>query len=223
MTTPLNPAAAPLASLVEALSGLIAQGRQQALRAVDMVQVQTCWEVGRHIVDFEQGGEARAAYGKRLLPELAQALTSKFGRGFDTSNLRYMRLFYNAFPIRDALRHELSWTHYRLLLRVDSAQARQWYMTEAATQNWSSRALERQMGTLFYERLLLSEDKVSVTAEAVANLVALPPRAPYLHARPGDAGVNAHCGLIAAWKLKPPSPNSKPAPRPLASCCAARW
>ena len=117
----------------------------------------------------------RAAYGKRLLPELAQALTSEFGRGFDASNLRYMRLFYNAFPIRDALRHELSWTHYRLLLRVDSAQARQWYMTEAATQNWSSRALERQMGTLFYERLLFSDDKASVTAEAVVNLAALPP------------------------------------------------
>lgn len=81
MTTHPSPAAAPLASLVEALSGLIAQGRQQALRAVDMVQVQTCWEVGRHIVEFEQGGEARAAYGQRLLPELAQALTREFGRG----------------------------------------------------------------------------------------------------------------------------------------------
>lgn len=175
MTTHPNPAATPLASLVEALSGLIAQGRQQALRAVDMVQVQTCWEVGRHIVEFEQGGEARAAYGKRLLPELAQALTREFGRGFDATNLRHMRGFFLAFPIRDALRRELSWTHYRLLLRVDSAQARQWYMTEAATQNWSSRALERQMGTLFYERLLLSGDKASVSAEAAANLAALPP------------------------------------------------
>ena len=176
MTTPSNPATtAPLASLIDALSGLIAQGRQQALRAVDMVQVQTCWEVGRHIVEFEQGGEARAAYGKRLLPALAQALTREFGRGFDATNLRHMRGFFLAFPIRDALRRELSWTHYRLLLRVDNAQARQWYMTEAATQNWSSRALERQMGTLFYERLLLSSDKASVTAEAAANLAALPP------------------------------------------------
>ena len=167
--------AAPLSGLLDALRGLIQQGRQQALRAVDMVQVQTCWEVGRHIVEFEQGGEARAAYGKRLLPELAQALTREFGRGFDASNLRYMRLFYNAFPIRDALRHELSWTHYRLLLRVSSAEARQWYVTEAATQNWSSRALERQIGTLYYERLVLSGDKASVTAEATANLAALPP------------------------------------------------
>ena len=170
--TPVLPT---LTGLVEALRGLIQQGRQQALRAVDMVQVYTCWEVGRHIVEFEQGGAVRAAYGKRLLPELAQALTREFGRGFDASNLRHMRGFFLAFPIRDALRRELSWTHYRLLLRVDSADARQWYMTEAATQNWSSRALERQMGTLYYERLLLSADKASVCAEAVANMAALPP------------------------------------------------
>ena len=124
--------------LLAALRELIAQGRQRALRAVDMVQVQTCWEVGRHIVEFEQGGENRAAYGKKLLPSLAENLTREFGKGFDASNLRYMRLFYQAFPMRDALRHELSWTHYRTLLRVDSADARQWYMHEAATQNWSS-------------------------------------------------------------------------------------
>ena len=170
--TPVLPT---LTGLVEALRGLIQQGRQQALRAVDMVQVHTCWEVGRHIVEFEQGGAVRAAYGKRLLPELATALTREFGRGFDATNLRHMRGFFLAFPIRDALRRELSWTHYRLLLRVDSVDARQWYMNEAATQNWSSRALERQMGTLYYERLLLSADKASVRSEAAANMAALPP------------------------------------------------
>ena len=170
-TTP----AAPLSGLLDALRGLIQQGRLQALRAVDMVQVQTCWELGRHIVEFEQGGEARAAYGKRLLPELAQALTREFGRGFDATNLRHMRGFFLAFPIRDALRRELSWTHYRLLLRVSSTEARQWYANEAATQNWSSRALDRQIGTLYYERLLLSGDKASVAAEATARLAALPP------------------------------------------------
>jgi predicted nuclease of restriction endonuclease-like (RecB) superfamily len=159
--------------LLAALRELIAQGRQRALRAVDMVQVQTCWEIGRHIVEFEQGGEHRAAYGKKLLSSLAENLTREFGKGFDASNLRYMRLFYQAFPMCDALRHELSWTHYRTLLRVESAEARQWYMNEAAAQNWSSRALERQIGTLYYERLLLSEDKPAVTAEADAKLQAL--------------------------------------------------
>jgi hypothetical protein len=88
-------------------------------------------------------------------------------------NLRHMRAFFQAFPIWDAVRSELSWTHYRLLTRVDSAEARQWYMTEAATQNWSTRALERQIGTLFYERLLLSQDKAAVAAEAGHNLARL--------------------------------------------------
>ncbi len=95
--------------LLESLRGIIAEGRRQVLRTVDTVQVQTYWHVGRHIVEFEQGGESRAAYGKRLLPDLAIHLTQEFGKGFDASNLRYMRLFYQAFPICDALRHELSW------------------------------------------------------------------------------------------------------------------
>jgi predicted nuclease of restriction endonuclease-like (RecB) superfamily len=124
-------------------------------------------------VEFEQGGAQRAAYGQRLLPQLGQALAAEFGRGFDATNLRHMRAFYQSFPIRDALRRELSWTHYRLLLRVDSAEARQWYVQEAAAQNWSTRALERQIGSLHYERLLLSQDKAAVTSEAQANMAAL--------------------------------------------------
>ncbi|MDH1559279.1 PDDEXK nuclease domain-containing protein [Pseudomonas sp. MDMC216] len=162
-----------LQPLLTELAELIRQARQQAVRAVDAIQVQTCWEIGRHIVEFEQGGQARAAYGKKLLPTLASELTAEFGKGFDASNLRYMRLFYQAFPIRDALRHELSWTHYRTLLRVDSDSARQWYMNEAATQNWSTRALERQIGTLYYERLLASQDRAAVELEAASKLQAL--------------------------------------------------
>ena len=162
-----------LMPLLGALRQLIADSRQQVLRAVDTVQVQTYWHIGRHIVEFEQGGAQRAAYGLRLLPQLGQVLAAEFGRGFDATNLRHMRGFYVAFPIRDALRRELSWTHYRLLLRVDSAEARQWYVQEAATQNWSTRALERQIGTMYFERLLLSQDKLAVSAEAQTNLGAL--------------------------------------------------
>ncbi|TAN78460.1 MAG: DUF1016 domain-containing protein [Gallionella sp.] len=152
-------------TLLDALRGLIVQARRQALRSVDAIQVQTYWHIGRHIVEFEQGGQARAAYGKRLLPDLGAALTREFGKGFDATNLRHMRGFYLAFPKCDALRRELSWTHYRLLLRVDAPQARQWYMQEAAEQNWSTRALERQIGTLYYERLLSSRDKEGLLAE----------------------------------------------------------
>jgi predicted nuclease of restriction endonuclease-like (RecB) superfamily len=161
-------------TLLWALRELIAQGRQRALHAVDMVQVQTCWEVGRHIVEFEQGGQTRAEYGTRLLPQLAENLTREFGKGFDERNLRNMRAFFLAFPNWNALRSNLSWTHYRLLLRVDDARARDWYMREAASQNWSTRALERQIGTLYYERLLASSDRDSVTTEAERHLAALP-------------------------------------------------
>ena len=163
-----------LSPLLASLRTLIQSARQQALRAVDQLQVQTCWAVGQHIVEFEQGGASRAAYGKRLLGDLAATLTTEFGKGFDASNLRYMRLFYQAFPIRDALRHELSWTHYRALLRLEDTAARAWYMNESADQNWSTRALDRQIGTLYYERLLASQDRQSVRTEAAAKLATLP-------------------------------------------------
>jgi hypothetical protein len=110
--------------LLHSLRDLIQNARQRALRAVDAVQVQTCWEIGRHIVEFEQGGSARAEYGARFLQTSASSLTSESGKGFDVSNLRYLRQFYNANPIRDALRHELSWTHYRTLLPVEDWRRR---------------------------------------------------------------------------------------------------
>jgi predicted nuclease of restriction endonuclease-like (RecB) superfamily len=168
--TSINDQNLQLAPLLGSLGELIRQARQKALRAVDTLQVQTCWQIGRHIVEFEQEGAERAAYGKRLLPTLAKLLTEEFGKGFDTTNLRHMRGFFIAFPICDALRRELSWTHYRLLLRVENNNARQWYMNETATLNWSTRALERQIATLYYERLLASKDRPLVEQEAVTNL-----------------------------------------------------
>jgi predicted nuclease of restriction endonuclease-like (RecB) superfamily len=159
--------------LLHSLRDLIQNARQRALRAVDVVQVQTCWEIGRHIVEFEQGGSTRAEYGARLLQTLASSLAEEFGRGFDASNLRHMRVFYQAFPIRDALRPELSWTHYRTLLRVEGEAAREWYMNEAASQGWTTRALERQISTLYYERLLTTSDRPAVEAEAASNLAPL--------------------------------------------------
>ena len=162
-----------VAPLIGQLRQLITEARAQALRAVDVIQVKTCWEVGRHIVEFEQGGQARASYGKGLLASLAGQLTAEFGKGFDERNLRHMRAFFQCFPNWNAVRSELSWTHYRLLTRVEKETARLWYMREAAVQNWSSRALERQIGTLYYDRLLLSQDKAAVAAEAEYNLAQL--------------------------------------------------
>jgi predicted nuclease of restriction endonuclease-like (RecB) superfamily len=165
---PNDPQPAP-EILLEALRGIIAQARQQVLRSVDVVQVQTYWQMGRHIVEFEQGGQNRATYGKQLLASLAQSLTLEFGKGFDERNLRNMRAFFQQFPNWNAVRSELSWTHYRLLLRVDRPEARAWYMQEIASQNWSTRVLERQISTLYFEWLLSSQDKTSLIAENQAE------------------------------------------------------
>ncbi len=97
--------------LLSQLRGLIQESRRQLLRAVDVMQVRTCWEVGRHIVEFEQEGAQRAEYGTGLLQLLAAKLTAEFGRGYDASNLYKMRQFHAAFPNLDAVRPELSWTH----------------------------------------------------------------------------------------------------------------
>lgn len=163
-----------IGALLANLRDVIQTARQQALRAVDVVQVRTGWMVGQHIVEFEQGGAARADYGARLLPRLAERLTMEFGKGFDERNLWHMCGFYRAFPILNALRPELSWTHYRSLLRVEDAAARLWYMNEAADQNWNTRALDRQIGTLYYERLLASKNRQPVRKEAAARLAELP-------------------------------------------------
>ena len=156
--------------LYDAVRRVLETARQSAYKAVNFAMVQAYWQIGRLIVEDEQNGEARAEYGKKVLEELARRLTADFGKGFDASNLRYMRLFYQAFPKCDALRHELSWTHYRLLLRVENRDARDWYMNEAVAENWSSRQLERQISVLYYDRMLLSADKQSTKTDAKKNM-----------------------------------------------------
>lgn len=185
----ITPAAAGFDGLLGGLREFIAESRRQVLRAVDVVQVRTCWGVGRHIVEFEQGGAARAEYGAKLLPRLAEKLTEEFGGGFDERNLRHMRAFFTAFPIWDAVRSELSWTHYRTLLRVEDAAAREWYLNETVAQNWSSRALERQVGRLYYERLLSSKDRKAVRTEADEKIAELPPSSASL------------CGIQCCWSF----------------------
>lgn len=159
--------------LLGSIRELLLNSRNQLVRSVNTAMVQTYWQIGKLIVEDEQNGKTRAEYGKQVLESLAKELQGEFGKGFDVSNLRKMRAFYLAFPIRDALRPELSWTHYRILLRVENTQAREWYLRECAEQHWSARALERQIGVLYYERLLSSQDKAVVKAEAqtkIANL-----------------------------------------------------
>lgn len=155
-----------LESLASQIAEIVQQARSQVRQSVNQAMVASYWEIGRLIVEHEQQGQTRAAYGTRQLAALSERLTAQFGRGFDERNLRNMRLFFQFFPIRNAVRTELSWTHYRVLLRVENPSVREWYLREAISQNWSSRALDRQIGVLYYERLLSSRDKALVQAEA---------------------------------------------------------
>jgi hypothetical protein len=137
--------------------------------------VEAYWNVGRMIVEEEQQGKKRAKYGAFLIRDLSFRLTEEFGKGFDERELRRMRQFYQLFPIRGAVRPELSWTHYRLLIRIEKQDARAWYLNEAADQNWSTRALERQIDSLYHERLLMSRDKAPVIEEMREKTAALAP------------------------------------------------
>lgn len=148
----------------EHVTGVLDAARRRAYTAVNFAMVEAYWEIGRSIVR-QQGGAERAEYGEALIRELSKRLTADFGKGFEERNLRFMRQFYLAFPIRNALRSELSWTHYRRLSRIPDAEARAWYMNECAKSGWSTRQLERQINTMFRERLLASRDKGAVASE----------------------------------------------------------
>ncbi len=148
----------------DAVRGYIVTAQKQVNVAVNSAMVTAYWNIGKQI--YEACGEnERAEYGKNLLQYLSERLTAEFGKGFDVSNLRNMRRFYNTFPIQDALRPELSWTHYRALMKVEDDKARAFYLEEAAKCGWSSRQLDRQINSFFYQRILASKDKDSVAAE----------------------------------------------------------
>ena len=144
---------------------LIIKAQQHVVRSANTAMVVTYWEIGRRIVEEEQKGSDRAEYGKFLLKDLAKVLTAEFGKGFGETNLKYFRQFYKVFPIRHTLRGELSWSHYRQLIRVDDDKARTFYLKEAAECTWSSRQLERQINTFYYQRLLASNNQDVVRSE----------------------------------------------------------
>lgn len=151
------------------IKNILQSARDNAYRQVNFIMVEAYWNIGQQIVEEEQNGKDRAEYGSYLIKELSTKLTKDFGKGFTQQNLRNMRQFYNCFPIRSTLCSELSWSHYRLIMRLDNPQARLWYTEESAKANWSVRALERQIGTHYYERLLSSKEKQPVINEAKEN------------------------------------------------------
>lgn len=160
------PSSSHMAALLSDIRQLITKARAQVKQTVNTAMVQTYWHIGRLIVEDEQQGQTRAEYGKAQIKQLSEQLTKEFGKGFSGRNLRNMRAFYLAFPNRQTLSAKLSWSHFNKLITIESASARQWYMQEAEQQNWSVRALERQVAVLYYERLLASKDKALVEQEA---------------------------------------------------------
>ncbi|WP_312747517.1 PDDEXK nuclease domain-containing protein [Sphingobacterium multivorum] len=153
-------------TLVSDIKAIIVQSKENAVRAVDHQRTLMYWHIGKRIFEQEQQGKDRADYGKYLTQYLAKALEPEFGSGFSRRQIELFRQFYRIFPIANALRSQLSWTQYRLLMRLDLDEQREFYTAETIKNNWTSRQLERQVFSNLYERLLLSNDKESVLAVA---------------------------------------------------------
>jgi predicted nuclease of restriction endonuclease-like (RecB) superfamily len=151
-------------TLKEEIKLLLSQGREKAFVSVNTILVQTYWQVGRHIVEFEQNGSEKAKYGKELLTRLAKDLTIEYGKGFSRSNLFQIRNFYLKFPKIQTLSGQLSWSHYVELIKTDSDLELNFYLKQCEKENWSVRELKRQMKSMLFHRLALSKDKKEVLA-----------------------------------------------------------
>lgn len=136
------------------------------MRSVDFCRVQMYWQIGRRIVEEEQGGQARAEYGKSLIKNLAKELEPEFGSGFGKRQLDYSKKFYLEFPIVHTLYAQLNWSQYKWLLDIADKDKREYYILETINNCWTARQMKRQINSMLYERLLLSNDKESVLAMA---------------------------------------------------------
>ena len=141
---------------------IILSARESAIRSVDTVRVQMYWKLGERIFIEEQKGQDRAEYGAYLLQNVALEIEKEFGSGFSVRQLERARQFYRTYPIATALRTQLNWYQYRLLIQIDDKDKREYYELEATNNNWTGRELERQINSGLYERLLLSNDKKAV-------------------------------------------------------------
>lgn len=149
-------------ALLENIGSLLEQARQKAYIAVNQVLVQTYWEIGKEIVEYEQQGEEKAEYGSGLLEDLSNDLRSRYGKGFSKSNVYLMRLFYLKYPKFQTVSGKLSWSHYTELLGVAEDLARSFYEKQCLKERWSVRELKRQINSLLFERIALSKDKEGV-------------------------------------------------------------
>lgn len=154
------------ATFVSEVRQIIDEARNNAVRSVDFCRVHMYWNIGRRIFEEEQQGKDRADYGTYLIKNLSENLEPEYGSGFSYRQLAFCRQFYLAYPIVNALRSQLNWTQYRMLIQIQDPDKREYYELEAVNNCWTGRELERQINSLLYERLLLSNDKESVLAVA---------------------------------------------------------
>ena len=152
--------------LVKEIRDIIDTSRVNAVRSVDFCRVQMYWHIGRRIVEEEQGGKARAEYGRGLIKNLAKEIEPEYGSGFGVRQLEQARQFYIEYPIANALRSQFNWTQYRTLIQINDKDKREYYELEAANNCWTARQMQRQINSMLYERLLLSNDKEAVLAMA---------------------------------------------------------
>lgn len=152
--------------LISEIRLIIESARTNAVRSVDFCRVQMYWQIGRCIVEEEQGGQARAEYGKSLIKNLAKELEPEFGSGFGKRQLDYSKKFYLEFPIVHTLYAQLNWSQYKWLLDIPDKDKREYYIPETINNCWTARQMKRQINSMLYERLLLSNDKESVLAMA---------------------------------------------------------
>ena len=148
-----------MSNLYQNIATILQEARSRSYRAINATMINAYWLIGQQIVEEEQQGKHRAEYGAKLLPYLAKKLQTEFGKGFNTSNLAYMKQFYLTFPIFHAVRGELTWTHYRLLLKVSNEKARNYYISESIENQWNTRVLERNINSFYYERILSSNNQ----------------------------------------------------------------
>ena len=151
-------------SIYLSIKELLTKAREKAYKAVNFAMVEAYWNVGKLIIEAQNGNE-RAEYGDYLIKTLSEQLTKEFGKGFTVTNLKYMRQFYLAFSKSHTLCDQLSWSHYRLLSRIEEEERRQFYLEECIEGNWSTRQLERQINSFYYQRILASQNKNIVRNE----------------------------------------------------------
>ena len=161
-----KPSTESMQSLIGEIKQIINDARAHAVRSVDFCRVQMYWAIGQRIVEKEQQGKERADYGTYLIKRLAQEIEPEYGSGFGERQLKFCRQFYKTYPNGNALRSQLNWSQYRMLIQISDPDKREYYELEAVNEGWTGRQLERQINSMLYERLLLSNDKESVLAVA---------------------------------------------------------